>query len=397
MEIPGHAGGGSGSGSGAGEGAPSGSAQPEVVSQMSTHELDARIREILHDEVAALIRAELPELFGSIKTAMVEYFDERYAALTETAAAAATAAVAAAGGGASRGFQYRDFDNTKPPTFDGVQDPIVAMRWLSDVEGCFFTCSCPADQRVRCALNLLRLGAKDWWRLTTGSYSDAQRAAISWDRFREMFSTRYVPQVERERLAQEFLELKQDSESVTEITRMFTERAMFCPEFASEQAQMSRYLSMLKRDIRQFVSAQRCETLLELQEAARRRELEIELQMRELRQAPVQSQPATKRSKTVDSRMGDQGGHVCGKCGRGHAGVCRSGGACRKCGKEGHYARDCRQSVPVRDLRICYHCHQVGHLKVNCPQIAAGSVQAPAPATLRITGGGQGGAEPPRA
>ena len=51
---------------------------------------------------------------------------------------------------------------------------------------------------------------------------------------------------------------------------------------------MSRYLSMLKRDIRQFVSTQRCETLLELQEAARRRELEIELHLREQRQAPVQ-------------------------------------------------------------------------------------------------------------
>ena len=47
-------------------------------------------------------------------------------------------------------------------------------------------------------------------------------------------------------MAQEFLELKKDSESVMEITRMFTERAMFCPEFASEQAQMSRYPSMLK-------------------------------------------------------------------------------------------------------------------------------------------------------
>ena len=54
-----------------------------------------------------------------------------------------------------------------------------------------------------------------------------------------MFSTRYVPQVERERLAQEFLELKQDSELVTKITGMFTERAMFCPEFALERAQMS--------------------------------------------------------------------------------------------------------------------------------------------------------------
>ena len=136
-----------------------------------------------------------------------------------------------------------------------------------------------------------------------------------------MFSTHYVPRDEKERLAREFLELKQDLESVTEITRMFIERAMFCPEFASEQAQMSRYLSMLKGDIRQFVSAQRCETLLVLQEAAMRRELEVELQLRELRQAPMQSQPAPKRSSTVDVRVGDRSGHTCGKCGRGHTGV----------------------------------------------------------------------------
>ena len=46
----------------------------------------------------------------------------------ETAAAAVTAAVATAEIGASRGFQYRDFYYAKPPTFDGVQDSIVAMR-----------------------------------------------------------------------------------------------------------------------------------------------------------------------------------------------------------------------------------------------------------------------------
>ena len=36
-------------------------------------------------------------------------------------------------------------------------------------------------------------------------------------------------------------------------------------------------------------------------------------------------------------------------------------------------------------------------MRANCPQLTAEPVQAPAPATLRITGGGQGGAEPPRA
>lgn len=65
-----------------------------------------------------------------------------------------------------------------------------------------------------------------------------------------MFRARYVPRVEWERLAQEFLSLRQDEESVMEITCMFTERAMFYPEVASKQAQMTRYLSMRKADIR---------------------------------------------------------------------------------------------------------------------------------------------------
>ena len=54
------------------------------------------IRQMIHEEVAAAIRAEIPEMFGSIKTTLMETFEERYAALTEAAAAAATAAVAAA-------------------------------------------------------------------------------------------------------------------------------------------------------------------------------------------------------------------------------------------------------------------------------------------------------------
>ena len=63
-----------------------------------------------------------------------------------------------------------------------------------------------------------------------------------------------------------------------EITKMFAERDMFFPVFAtSEQAQMRWYLSMLKRDIRQFISTQRYGTLVLLQEATRRRVIEMEL------------------------------------------------------------------------------------------------------------------------
>ena len=72
-----------------------------------------------------------------------------------------------------------------------------------------------------------------------------------------------------------------------EITRIFIERAMFFLEFAFEQDQMTHYLSMLNMDIQQFVATQRCDTLLDLQEAVRRRVLEIELQLREQCRAPT--------------------------------------------------------------------------------------------------------------
>ena len=78
---------------------------------------------------------------------------------------------------------------------------------------------------------------------------------MSWEQFSEMFCSCYVPLVEREKLAQEYLDLREGSETVTKITKMFTKSVMFYPEFvASEQAQMTRYLSMLKMEIRQFVS-----------------------------------------------------------------------------------------------------------------------------------------------
>ena len=52
-----------------------------------------------------------------------------------------------------------------------------------------------------------------------------------------------------------------------EITKIFTERNMFCHEFdASVQAHITHYLSMLKMKIRKFVSTQRYGTLLEMQD-----------------------------------------------------------------------------------------------------------------------------------
>ncbi|KAL7584909.1 uncharacterized protein LOC128127083 [Lactuca sativa] len=335
---------------------------------------DEAIRQMIQEEVAAAIRAEIPEMFGSIKTTLMETFDERYAALTEAATAAATAAVAAARPQGGDSLLFREFSNTKPPEFDGTQDPIAAMRWIADIEGCFYTCSCPEHLRVRFALNQLRLGAKDWWKFVTANFTLAETAAVTWEGFTTMFRDEYVPPVERERLVQEFLALKQGTDSVAAITRKFHERAMFCPELvATEQARMSRYLGVLRREIREFVSNSTYHTFTELQANARKREIELETQAREEAESqqadrrPAQSQPAAKRIKSADSRTGGSKNRTCVKCGKGHDGACRAG-ACYKCGKEGHIAREC-----PKGFMVCFHCNQTGHRKAECPQLRQGS------------------------
>jgi len=243
---------------------------------------DDKIRRMIHEEVAAAIRAEIPKMVGSIKTTLIDTFDERYVVVTEVVVAVATADVVVARLQGGDSLLFREFSNTNPPEFDGTHNLIVAMRWISDIAGCFYTCSCPDHLRVWFALNHLRLGAKDWWKFVTASFTPTDHAVVTYERFVHMFRYEYVPPVERERLAQEFMSLKQRTESVTEISTMFHEMAMFCSEHVStEQARVIRFLSILGRDIREFVANSSYRTLGELQANTMRRNIELELHARE--------------------------------------------------------------------------------------------------------------------
>lgn len=117
---------------------------------------------------------------------------------------------------------------------------------------------------------------------------------------------------------------------------------------------MSRYLSMVKTEIREFVSTQLYQTLTKLQSNARRREIKLEVQRKEDRTTLVQFQLTAKQFKSVESRSGpvEQGSPKYVRCGSFHDGRCRSF-ACRMYRKEGHLGRDYRQS-----LWVCFHCDQ---------------------------------------
>ncbi|KAI3701002.1 hypothetical protein L2E82_45643 [Cichorium intybus] len=302
---------------------------------------DEELRDLIAEEVSREVLAEIPRFFDTIKTELITMIEERLATISRPGDRMAT---------------YRDFAACQVPVFGGGRDPIASIRWISAVEGAFRTCFFLEESKVIFAVNLLRDDAKDWWEMLAKDLTDAQIEAITWAEFTTTFIQEYVPQIKMERLAQEYLNLTQTTETVAEITKKFNERALFFPKYAAtEKMRMTRYLAMLRTDIREFVSAARHQTLNDTIAAARAQELELENQQRQKRQAPTQSHPPSKKHKG-----GDQGR------------------------PEGHYARDCRQ-----ETKICFNCNQVGHIKSQCPSLGKTTVQNPVPSTLRITDGHQ--------
>ena len=53
--------------------------------------------------------------------------------------------------------------------------------------------------------------------------------------------------------------------------------------------------------------------------------------------------------------------------------------------------RDC-----PKGFRVCFSCNQMGHMNVDCPQLASRAVQNLAPTTVRITNGHQAKVEASR-
>lgn len=269
-------------------------------------------------------------------------------------------------------FDYKNFSNCKPSEFEGETNPIISLRWLSEVEGAFLLHECPQRLKVIFTEHLLRKRGKDWWDLIVKARGYQEAAKIPWDSFKEMFLEKYAPYAEIAKIREKFLTINQGDMSVSDYTGLFVDKSRFYAEYvASPWMLRDHYLRHLRQEIREFIDPILHDTLDKMINKALSREMEIQRQETVAASKRKVEQPSSSHNPYKKQKFG--GKHqqhqqpneerreipICNSRGRRHHGECRFGpGSCHKCGKPGHFARDCPSAY-----RMCFYCYGNDHLK----------------------------------
>ncbi|KAJ9551511.1 hypothetical protein OSB04_015556 [Centaurea solstitialis] len=245
----------------------------------------------------------------------------------------------------SKGCSFKTFTTCKPPTYSGERDPILAMKWIREMELAFDTCNCAEEDKVAA-------------RETT------------WERFVERFKMQFCPLAATKKLEEDFMKLEQGSKTVQEYTSSFIEKARFAEIYIPIEARrIERYIWGLRANIRELVLNMHHGTFQSAVDAAENTERE------KMRQIGDRSGEKRKwEGSSFDSkkpralRFVPRGapagnGRACPKCHKTHRGECLADSrACYRCGSLSHYSKDCPGT------QKCYVCGSSDHIKPDCPQ-----------------------------
>ncbi|XP_022003904.1 uncharacterized protein LOC110901381 [Helianthus annuus] len=328
-----------------------------------------QLKTMISEEIGKAMQASIPHLAQEVESHVLEVVETMTASKIDELKGMIGEMQIKKG---TRKCTYKEFMACNPLPFKGEIDPIACQRWIASTEAVFVRSHCEKEDQVMFSTGLLQFQAKDWWDAYSKEIGEDKVQVLTWQEFKEPFLKYHCPQSAIDRIQEDFLHLRQKDETIDEITNTFLDKLKFCKEIAgTERMKINRYHGMLKAEYREFIIPAKCETLNELINLARDREIELRRQAERGEKRVSENVPSTSPSKK--QKFQDQGkkdkakGSIpkCKTCGKLHTGECLKGKkSCYNCGQERHPYYRC-----PNPSRTCYNCFQPGHIKAECPKL----------------------------
>ncbi|XP_047309941.1 uncharacterized protein LOC124913402 [Impatiens glandulifera] len=146
---------------------------------------------------------------------------------------------------------YKQFMTFKPAEFRGSTDPIISEEWVQSMEIIFEFMQITEVERVKCATFMLKDDARIWWK---GAKVALDLNNITWREFKEVFYGKYFILSTRNKLAREFLEIKQGDSSIADYVKRFERGNYFAPMITDNASmELNHFLEGLNATIRRDV------------------------------------------------------------------------------------------------------------------------------------------------
>ncbi|CAA0822151.1 Unknown protein [Striga hermonthica] len=139
------------------------------------------------------------------------------------------------------------FRKLNPPIFEDAADPVEAEDWLRTVDNMFQYSKVSEEENVLCASFMLRGSAGHWW--DTIKCIEGV-TTMTWDRFKELFRSKYFTPPIRAMMMNKFIQLRQGDMTVADYIRKFEQLSRFAEHMVSTDAlKIDRFLEGLKPEV----------------------------------------------------------------------------------------------------------------------------------------------------